>query len=134
MSFDTTKAEVSKASNSDHADNNLNDSSSKNEENDEKEEKEAMEQVDPTEVEEKDPYRRGIHRKEPGLTGLAYSHLDSGSKEKKGKKYEVKILQTKNKLRIKKELLVIRRFLGMSIDKIKVQDERTGKMKYDKFD
>lgn len=77
--------------------------------------------------ENKDPYRRGINK--AGIT----STLDSGVKEKKGKREELKILETHNKQRIKKELLLIRKFLGMSIDELVIHDQRITKIKKHKL-
>ena len=40
-----------------------------------------------------------------------YKQLDKGVKEKKGKREEVKILETHNKLRIKKEVSIDRQYI-----------------------
>lgn len=74
----------------------------------------------------KDPYRRGINRAEgDGLANKVFQVLDRGVKEKKGRCEEVKILETHNKFRVKKELLLIRRFLRMKLDKtINIADQR----------
>lgn len=53
-------------------------------------------------------------------------------KKRKGKKDEIKILETKDRYRIKKQLILIRRFLKMDIqkeDSIKVWDERGHRMR-----
>ena len=55
--------------------------------------------------------------------------LDNGVKEKRGKKEELKILETHNKQRIRKELLLIRKFMGMNIDELVIHDERITKVK-----
>ena len=52
-------------------------------------------------------------------------------KEKQGKKDEVKILDTKSRQRILKELILIRRFLNMdatSKESLKIHDERTSRI------
>lgn len=54
-----------------------------------------------------------------------YHTIDKGIKEKKGKFEEVKILETHNRLRVRKQLLLIRKFLRMSTKDIKVEDETT---------
>jgi hypothetical protein len=49
---------------------------------------------------EKDPYRRGIyHNENKGISGVITNQLDRGVKEKRGRKEEIKILQTGNKMR-----------------------------------
>ena len=48
-------------------------------------------------------------------------------KQKNGTKTEVKILETKSKRKVQKQLLLIRKFLGMSvsnIDLVKIHNER----------
>ena len=57
--------------------------------------------------------------------------LDKGIKETKGKCEEVKILETHNKFRIKKELLLIRKFLKMDVKQIKIIDETTTKDEFE---
>lgn len=53
----------------------------------------------------KDPYRRGIyHPENKGITGVIANQMDRGIKEKRGRKEEIKILETKNKQRIEKEV------------------------------
>ena len=53
-------------------------------------------------------------------------------KKRKGKKDEIKILETKDRQKIKKQLIMIRRFLKMNIEKeesLKVWDERGHRMR-----
>lgn len=46
----------------------------------------------------KDPYRRGIyHPENKGISGIIANQLDRGVKEKRGRKEEIKILETRNK-------------------------------------
>lgn len=55
--------------------------------------------------EQKDPYRRGVyHAENKGLTGIVTNRLDKGVKEKRGRREEVKILETRNKKRIEREV------------------------------
>ena len=56
---------------------------------------------------------------------------NNDDKEKQGKKDEVKILDTKSRQRILKELVLIRRFLKMdakSKEALKIHDERTSRI------
>ena len=54
---------------------------------------------------EKDPYRRGIyHPENKGISGIIANQLDRGVKEKRGRREEIKILETRNKQRIEKEV------------------------------
>jgi hypothetical protein len=76
-------------------------------------------------TEKKDPYRRGINHKGPGVVSAVFSKLDKGVQEKRGRREELKILETHNKTRIKKQLLLIRKFLKMDVKHIEVADERT---------
>ena len=79
-------------------------------------------------AEKKDAYRRGINHAGPGITSAVFSKLDKGVKEKRGRREELKILETHNKTRIKKQLLLIRKFLKMDTKKIEVEDERISKL------
>ena len=81
-----------------------------------------------TNTEKKDAYRRGINHAGPGITSAVFSKLDKGVKEKRGRREELKILETHNKTRIKKQLLLIRKFLKMDTKKIEVVDERISKL------
>lgn len=46
----------------------------------------------------KDPYRRGVyHPENKGLTGILTNQLDKGVKEKRGRREEIKLLETGNK-------------------------------------
>jgi hypothetical protein len=76
-------------------------------------------------TEKKDPYRRGINHKAPGVASAVFSKLDKGVQEKRGRREELKILETHNKTRIKKQLLLIRKFLKMDVKHIEIVDERT---------
>ena len=53
-------------------------------------------------TEKKDAFRRGINHPGPGITSAVFSKLDKGVKEKRGRREEIKILETKNKTRVKK--------------------------------
>lgn len=75
--------------------------------------------------ENKQPYRRGINHNAKGILAKVYHALDKGVKEKKGKFEEVKILETHNRLRVRKQLLLIRKFLRMDTKNITVDDERS---------
>lgn len=84
---------------------------------------------------EKDPYRRGIyHPENKGLSGVIQNQLDRGIKEKRGRKEEVKILETKNKQRLEKQVLAIRKFLKMDNTNFKIIDQRRSRMVPDKMD
>lgn len=50
---------------------------------------------------------------------------------KRGKKEEVKVLETKDRMTIRREIILVRRFLKMSVDSedIKIYDERPGRAK-----
>ena len=77
----------------------------------------------------KEPYRRGIYHRGPGITNKVLSKLDEGVPEKAGRREEVKILETHNRVRVKKQLLLIRKFLKMDLSQIKIHDERGLKIK-----
>ena len=51
---------------------------------------------------------------------------------KSGRKYEVKVLDTKDKFTIQKKVIMIRRFLNMPVEEcdIKIHDERTVKKRH----
>lgn len=77
--------------------------------NDTEENEEAYVKALGANVDMKDEFRRGINRREAsGISGKVYARLDAGTREKKGKREEVKILETHNKLRIKKEVSATR--------------------------
>uniref|UniRef100_A0A7S3CJT5 Uncharacterized protein n=1 Tax=Strombidium rassoulzadegani TaxID=1082188 RepID=A0A7S3CJT5_9SPIT len=101
----------------------------------------------------KDAYRRGIYHGDSakGITQKLFSQLDKNAREKRGKRDEVKILETKNRLRVKKQLFLIRKFLGLPLsssvdpqtassdpkfyhDLVKVDDERTTRLRQAKLD
>ena len=84
---------------------------------------------------EKDPYRRGIyHPENKGITGIIANQIDRGVKEKRGRKEEIKILETRNKQRIEREVLAIRKFLKMDNSTFKIHDQRKSRMIGDKID
>lgn len=74
-------------------------------------------------------YKRGINRDNGDIKSRILSQLDKGVRELKGKQEEVKILETRDKLRVKTQLILIRKFLKMECKDIKIVDERTKKMK-----
>ena len=75
-------------------------------------------------IEQKDPFRRGINHPSKGLRSMVYQHIDKGTKEKRGRREELKILETRNKQRIRKQLLLIKKFLDLDYKTIKIDDER----------
>jgi flagellar motility protein MotE (MotC chaperone) len=84
---------------------------------------------------EKDPYRRGVyHPENKGISGILTNQLDRGVKEKRGRKEEIKILETKNKQRLERQVLAIRKFLRMETEKFKIIDQRRSRIMPDKLD
>ena len=52
-------------------------------------------------------------------------------KERKGKRHELKILETKNDVKVRRQLLIIRRFLKMDVQDLTIADERSTTLRYD---
>ena len=79
----------------------------------------------------KDEFRRGINR-ETGLNPSSImTKLDQQIKERRGKRHELKILETRNDIKVRRQLLIIRRFLKMSVEKLEIADERSTMLRYD---
>ena len=57
--------------------------------------------------------------------------LDKQIKERRGKRHELKILETRNDVKVRRQLLIIRRFLKMSVEKIQIADERSTMLRFE---
>ena len=57
--------------------------------------------------------------------------LDKQIKERRGKRHELKILETRNDVKVRRQLLIIRRFLKMSVEKIEIADERSTMLRFE---
>jgi hypothetical protein len=78
---------------------------------------------------ETEAYKRGINKDLPGIKNRIYARLDKGVKELKGKQEEVSILETRDRIRVKTQLILIRKFLKLDCKEIGIVDERSRKMK-----
>jgi len=60
--------------------------------------------------------------------------LDRKTKEKRGRREELKILDSRNRKQITKECILIRKFLRMDCADVKIVDERETRIQADKTD
>ena len=79
----------------------------------------------------KDEFRRGINRETGLKPSSILTKLDQQIRERRGKRHELKILETRNDVKVRRQLLIIRRFLKMSVENLEVVDERSSMLRFD---
>ena len=90
-----------------------------------------FDQMDLDKKKNRDEFRRGINR-ETGINPTSVlTRLDQMVKERKGKRHELRILETKNDVKVRRQLLIIRRFLKMGVENLVIADERSTTLRYD---